>query len=279
LHFDRDLPDTENMDDVGLPEVLDPVLDYLDAHLPPQLYDAAETLLTQVYALLSSLFALGRNLIFHTSESLDAQKIIPPLITLLAAYLALVSFYRTTGWMLRTAFAFAKWGFILSTLGGLAGYMLANGNAAGGGAGNGLGMFANGILPGIGGLLLRFLDPDAQNAGRAGERRAGAGPSSRTRAKTAGQRKGKGKQERPKAWDSWDKHREWQYQEHQQQDEGQDGAGVQEVIGNILGELGKAAPGWWEKVMGGPAGTSQDDDGTAQDGQAGRKKGRGSKSR
>ena len=263
-------------DEAALPEFLDPALDYLASVLPPQVYSITTSILYYAYALLASAFHAAVTIIKTPPAQWDAERLLPPIITLLASYLALLSFYRTTGWMIRTAFAFVKWGFILSTLGGLAGYILANANADG--AGNGLGALGGGVLSTIGGVLLKFLDPNAQNNGRTGSRRAGAGPGSRTRSKTAGQRKQK--QDRPKAWDSWDKQRDWQYQEGQ--NEGTDDANVQEVIGNLLGGLGKAAPGWWEAVKNGLDQMGKGKDAATENGEAGsssRRKGKASKSR
>ena len=239
-----DTPST--MADVALPALFDPVLDYLADHLPPQLYDTTETLLTHAYSLVSSLYTLARTLVANTPMAWDPQQILPPLITLLAAYLALYSFYRTAGWMIRTTLAFVKWGVILSTLGALAGYVLANANADGGA---GLGQFGGGLLPALGGMLLGLANPGAQDGGRGA--RTGAAGRARTR---AGQRKAE--KDRPKAWESWDKHRDWQYSEQQEQEQqyhqrtGADGAGVQQIIGNILGSAGQAIKdsGIWEKA-------------------------------
>lgn len=228
------------MENAGLPELFDPLLDFLSDKLPPQLYDIAETLLTHTYSLATSLYVLVRTLISNSPFQLDAQQILPPLITLLAAYLALVSFYRTTGWMIRTAFAFAKWGFILSTLGAAAGYFLANANLDG--AGNGLGAaLGGGLLPTLGGLLMGLFNPDQQNAG-ARNRRSHPRTSSGTRS-------GSQRKDRPKAYESWDKHKDWQYTEQAyHQGGGADGANVQKIIGDI-GRAVKES-GWWDAAKG-----------------------------
>ena len=153
------------MADTNLPAVFDPLLDYLSDLLPPTAYNIVESLFEHSWTLTRSLLALIVTLITSPSSLWDAEKILPPLITLLAAYLALVSFYRTTGWMIRTAFAFVKWGFILTTLGAAAGYILANG--AGGAAGDGITAFRNGqIIPMIGGFLLGLLNRDGSNEAR-----------------------------------------------------------------------------------------------------------------
>ncbi|EKM57351.1 uncharacterized protein PHACADRAFT_255060 [Phanerochaete carnosa HHB-10118-sp] len=260
------------MTDAVLPELFDPMLDYLADHLPPQLYDTVETLLTHTYSLFSSLFTLARTMISNSPVTWDIQQILPPLITLLAAYLALVSFYRTTSWMIRTAFAFAKWGFIITTLGGFAGYMLANANADGG---NGLAQFGNGLLPTLGGVLLGMFNPDAQNNAGRNQR---AGPTSRPRARTSQRKKG---QDRPKASESWDKHREWQYSEQQHhQADGGDGANAQQIIGNIIGSAGKVLKdsGIWDKAREAAEGLSKSTKGQSEEGSSKRRKGKGSES-
>ncbi|KIP02932.1 hypothetical protein PHLGIDRAFT_95415 [Phlebiopsis gigantea 11061_1 CR5-6] len=228
------------MENPGLPELFDPLLDFLSSKLPPQLYDIADTLLTHTYSLASSLFVLIRTLASNSPFQLDAQQILPPLITLFAAYLALVSFYRTTGWMIRTAFAFVKWGFILSTLGAAAGYFLANANVDG--AGNGLGAaLGGGLLPTLGGLLLGLSNPDQQNA---------ASRNRRSRPRTSsGTGSGTQRKDRPKAYGSWDKHKDWQYKE-QAYHQGGDGEGAN--VQKILGDIGRAVQesGWWDAAKG-----------------------------
>lgn len=221
--------------DVELSELLDHVLDYLSTHLPPQVYPIVETLLAQTYTLLTSLVSLTRTLLSHSPLQWDAQQILPPLITLLVAYIALVSLYRTTAWVVRTAFAFAKWGFILSALGAAAGYFLANANA--GGVGNGVGMFGAGHLPALGGMLLGLFSPDQQRNHR-------TRPTRRTGSKTYRDKKvGK---EQPKAWQAWRKHRE-------HADEQSVLGGVQETISEVLrtaSECGQFAWQIWEDISG-----------------------------
>ncbi|KAI0686088.1 hypothetical protein BC835DRAFT_1380705 [Cytidiella melzeri] len=248
---------------LDLPELFDPVLDYLSAHLPDPVYSTLESLLTHTYTLLSSLLSLSltlSNSLFDDREGsvrdrlegwwdrMDAQQILPPLITLLAAYLALVSFYRTSRWMISAIFAFVKWGFILTTLGSAAGWYLANANvggAEGGGGGGAMGQW--GVFQAVGGLLSEFV----QGQGNAAT--AGSGqPKTRSRTK-----KEKSKA-RPKAHESWDKHREWQYSETQESERQGDGfADVQNVIQGIM-RAGEG--GWWEagkRFMEGESGAGQ----------------------
>ncbi|KAH9948986.1 hypothetical protein B0H21DRAFT_197783 [Amylocystis lapponica] len=232
-----------------LPAILEQGLAYLSSVLPPTAYNAIVTVLSHSIALLTSLFTLGGT--FFSSSSWDAQTIIPPLITLLAAYLALVSFYRTTGWMIRTTFWFVKWGTILSTLVAGVGWMLGNAHANGE---NGLGgLFAGaGLVPVIGGFLLDMLNGQGQNA--AGGQRSGSSSrsrASRSRPKTT---------PRPKAWESWDKHRDWQYKEDAQRqgDGGGLGAEVQKIIRDMMGTTGQAISEgrWWEAAKGAMDGLS-----------------------
>ena len=145
--------------------------------------------------------------------------------------------------MIRTAFAFVKWGFILTTLGAAAGYILANG--AGGAAGNGMSAFSGGLLPAIGGYVLDWLSGNASS------------DTSRSKSKTQTSRKtrqSKSKsqsQTRPNAWDSWDQHRDWQYRADVR--DGRDPAAeVQRVVGEVLGAASKAVTesGWWEAAKG-----------------------------
>ncbi|KAK7685291.1 hypothetical protein QCA50_011654 [Cerrena zonata] len=219
-----------------LPELLDPLLDFLSDRLPPPVYSILETILSHTIQLLSSLFALATSLVTSNPSTWDAEKILPPLITLLISYLALVSFYRTTGWMIRTAFAFVKWGFIFSILGGLAGYVLANGNGYGG---NGIGgMFAaGGIVPAIGGMILNMLNGNTNDRGSSGNSRGTRSSRSRTQTKPGS---------KPKAWDTWDQHQQWQYNANDQ-NQGSP-PDVQQVMSEILGATTKAVKesGWWE---------------------------------
>src|SRR6267154_831419 len=96
--------------DITLPAFLDPLLDFFAEQLPPPLYSFLISLLSHSLALFTALVSLISSLVSSKPWEWDAQTIIPPLITFLAAYLALVSLYRTTSWMVRTSFWFIKWG-------------------------------------------------------------------------------------------------------------------------------------------------------------------------
>ena len=223
---------------LDLPEFLDPFLDYISTILPPPVYIAFEYLLSHAYSLLCALLTLAltlsrsiiddptggpiRERIERWWDSLDATEIIPPLVTLLAAYLALVSFYRTSRWMISMAFSFIKWGFILTTLGTAAGWYLANANVGGAEGANGVGRW--GMAQAVGGMVNQFLATQTQKANA----------------------KSKSKSKRPKAYESWDKHQQWQYSEdgpHHQDDTYTD---AQKVINEILNGDG----GWWKTMFG-----------------------------
>lgn len=264
-------------DDTILVRILDPLFSFLASVLPPPIYTIAESLITHSVSLLAALVKFTLTLI--NADSWDAQKILPPLITLLAAYLALVSFYRTTGWMIRTAFWFVKWGGILGSLAAGAGYFMGNANVGGengvGGAFNGGG----GLLSVLGNALLGQLNENGQNGAgaRGGARssrntksRAG-GTSPRTRAQTKKQKENV----RPKAWDGWDKHNEWQYDAKKaaKDDAARANDGVQETVQKVMGVVQDAlGTGWWETVKNAVEGsglvgagreeTRQDDDGS-----------------
>ncbi|KAI0633851.1 hypothetical protein C8Q77DRAFT_818833 [Trametes polyzona] len=238
------------LDDSIVQRVLDPLFSFLSSVLPPPIYTVAESLISHSVSLLVALAQFVLTLI--NAQSWDAQKVLPPLITLLAAYLALVSFYRTTGWMIRTAFWFVKWGGILGTLAAGAGYFMGNANANGE---NGLGAVFNGgsLLSMLGSALLSMLnDNNGQNAGtgsargsrstRSSKSRAGAG-APRTRAQTRKQKA------RPKAWEGWDKHQEWQYNADAaaKEDAARMNDGVQETVQKVMGVVQEAiGTGWWE---------------------------------
>ncbi|KAM5543225.1 hypothetical protein V8D89_003099 [Ganoderma adspersum] len=226
------------IDDATIQNVLDSILSFLSSVLPPPIYSIAASLITHFLsvfvALLNFVYTLA------SAQNWDAQKVLPPLITLLAAYLALVSFYRTTGWMIRTAFWFVKWGGILAALSAGAGYFMANGGA------NGVGPFnGGGLLSFFGNTLLGLLGGGSSD-GQAGR----AGPSrSRTGAKVKKPTQKPKERERPKVWESWDKHRDWQYSPDTagRDDAARLGEEVQEAVQKVTGLVRDTlGTGWWD---------------------------------
>ncbi|KAH9839429.1 uncharacterized protein C8Q71DRAFT_831906 [Rhodofomes roseus] len=237
----------------NIPGFLDPLLNHLSSALPPSVYDAVLSLLSYSITFCTSLFHLLKALALSNPTSWDAQTILPPLITVLGAYLALVSFYRTTGWMIRTTFAFVKWGTLLSVLAAGAGYFMGNANANGG---NGVDGQFRGIVPTFGGMILDMLNGQDRNV-------AGGARTSRTSTRSRTQRR---KAPRPKAWESWDRHQEWQYNDNAQNQAGDGGSGVQQIMGQIFGAAGRVIRdgGWWEAAKNVVDSALQDPDADAE---------------
>jgi len=141
------------------------------------------TLLTHGLAFFSALLGLGTALITSSPSDWDAQKIVPPLITLLAAYLALASAVRTAKWFVYTTAWLVKWGVIAAAV-----------FAALAWAGSGGGV----IVPGLIAMVSDLLNGRWKDAATGGSR------SSYQRSSP-----------RPHSWDSFEQHREWQFEEEQ----------------------------------------------------------------
>src|ERR1700755_3405051 len=76
---------------IPVPEFLRPLFSYISSCLPPPVSNALLILIAHGLAFFNALLGLGTALISSKPSDWDAQRIIPPLITLLAAYLALAS--------------------------------------------------------------------------------------------------------------------------------------------------------------------------------------------
>ncbi|RDB25305.1 hypothetical protein Hypma_008054 [Hypsizygus marmoreus] len=207
-----------------LPDLLGPVVSYLADTLPPPLYTFLINFLSHCLALLAALYSLVISLASTHPLEWDAQSILPPIITVLAAYLALSSFYRTTSWMLRTTLWFVKWGTILGALTAGAGWYMGSANE------NGVGGY--GVIPTLGNFVLDMINGQGQNAAGGSRSR-----SQKQRYRASPERK------KPKPWDSFERHREWQYQET----EGRVGnADAQTIINDIMGAASSAVKdSWW----------------------------------
>jgi hypothetical protein len=214
--------------DIPLPAFLDPLLGFLADQLPPPLYSFLLSFLAHSLALFTALISLISSLIASKPWQWDAQTIIPPLISVLAAYLALVSLYRTTSWMVRTSIWFIKWGTILGALtAGMGWYMGQNagvGNAS--------------IISSLGGFIWNVLNGQAQST--PGTQRSSRSPRTRTQPKS---------NDRPKSWESFEKHKQWQYQER---DGNQDGNDAQNIMANIAKAANRllVEGGWWDVARG-----------------------------
>ena len=171
---------------IPLPDFLSPIISYISSCLPPPVYNALLTLLAHGLAFVSALLGLGTALISSSPSDWDAQKIIPPLITLLAAYLALASAVRTATWFVRTTAWLVKWGIIAAAASAALAWVL--------GAGGGSGV----IVPSLVAMASDMLNGRWKDAARGGSRSAHRNSRSR-----------------PQAWDSFDQHWEWQFEEEQ----------------------------------------------------------------
>ncbi|PPQ89490.1 hypothetical protein CVT25_012162 [Psilocybe cyanescens] len=201
------------------PDFLVPVLEYLSDVLPPPLYSILVKVLSHSLAALTAISQLCASLLSDHPSNWHAQALLPPIITIIVAYLALMSLYRTTSWLIRLMFWCIKWGSLFGIFMAGVGYFM--GNAGG----NAVGL--QGALPVLGNLISTLLD-DKEH-------------SSRHRQKKS--RKSKPKSRRPKAWDSFDAHQQWQYQENQGRDENPQ---MQQVMDMVTSAAGKIFTGnWW----------------------------------
>lgn len=201
--------------DLPLPEFLDPLLSYLSDNLPQPAYSVLISFLSHGLALASALLTLIRSLLFDSSKW-NAQTLLPPLIALLSAYLAIVSLYRTTAWMLRVSFWFIKWGTLLAGLAAGAGWIMGGGGMAVGG---------QGVANTVAGLVLDMINGERKN--------------------TVKDSRSSRQQKRPKPWASFQAHRDWEYQEQQQQQD--DKGDAQVLMETILSAAGSAVKesNWW----------------------------------
>ncbi|KAJ3572392.1 hypothetical protein NP233_g3115 [Leucocoprinus birnbaumii] len=236
--------------DIQLPAILDPILSFLADALPPSLYNFIMNFFSHCLALSSAIFNLVVALLSRSPTEWNAQTILPPLISLLAAYLALASIYRTTTWMIRTSFWVAKWGIIVGALAAGMGWFA--------GATQNGGIVAPGLIKHVGSLLLDTLNGRNRNA-VGGERESRLGGSQSRRKST----------QRPKPWESFDRHREWQYNEDRDQSE--QGSELETLFNDLMSVAGQWFGGdnWWSTMM----------DGTNTDERSGARSNTNSKSR
>jgi len=216
--------------DIPLPYFLDPLLSYLSSVLPPPVYQVVFSLLSNLLAILASLLSISSALI--NSESWSLQAVLPPLITMFVAYLAILSIYRTTVWMLRSTLFFIKWSVILAALFAGAGYLIGQQNN---GVQVGLAWPA-GIITSLGGLMLDALSKQNQGQESSQSRSKSNSQSSRSRPNKANPNPN------PKSWESWSQHKAWQEGQKQQTEAGQvDG---QKIMADIVGAV--RSSGWWD---------------------------------
>jgi hypothetical protein len=210
-----------------IPELFDPVLSFLSSNLPPPAYSFILSFLSHSIALFASLLTLASTLISTKPWEWDTRSLLPPLISLFAAYLALLSLYRTASWIFRVSVWFVKWGAIFAAL--IAGVRWYATNT------NGVAIHrAGGFASELSGLLVDMLNVNGQAQGQRAARHFHTKPST-SRDRTKG---------KPKPWHSFAQHRGWQ----EENAGGGDDGNVQKIIGEIVGAAGQAMKDsrWWE---------------------------------
>jgi len=167
--------------------IISPLLKFIAAYLPTSLYPVLLTLLSHLFATATTVNRLWNSLFSPNPSPTDwnIEAFLPAIISILAAYLALASLYRTTSWVFRTSFWFVKWGIIISILLAAASYY----------TGNDAAVENQGIIPDIGRYIINVAN-------------GGQGSEDWRRVKSRQK-----KSQKPKVWESFERLREWQYQE------------------------------------------------------------------
>lgn len=152
--------------------------------------------------------------------------------------------------MIRTSAWFIKWGTIFGALvaglGWAVGAGYGNGYAVGGG---------RGLVAGLGGVFLDLINGRGQNAAGGSRSKTRTNSNSRSRPRRKGPPARK-----PKPWDSFEVHREWQYQQEEADDQGVRDA--QQIISDLVGSAGTVMRegGWWEAAKSVVYGNDQQDE-------------------
>ena len=112
--------------DAWLPPFLNPFIEYMRASLPPPLYSFVVKILSHAFTAATAIIRLTVSLTNKNPSEWNAETLLPPIITLIAAYLALASLYRTASWAIRLTLFFLKWGCLIGIAMGMAGYYAGN---------------------------------------------------------------------------------------------------------------------------------------------------------
>jgi hypothetical protein len=168
--------------------IVSPLLQFIAAYLPTSLYPPVLTFISHLFATATKVSRLWNSLFSQNPTDWNIQAFLPAIISILAVYLALASLYRTTSWVLRTSFWFIKWGTIIGILLAGASYYM----------GNDVAVENRGIIPDIGRYMINM---------------ANGGQGSQDWRRVKSRQKRKHKSPRPKVWESFERLREWQYQE------------------------------------------------------------------
>jgi hypothetical protein len=218
---------------IGLPECFDYILLYIYEMLPAPIYSLLINILANSLALFTALQTLVTSLISSNPMRWDAQTVLPPLIGVFAAYLALLSLYRTTSWILRTSIWILKWGTILGALVAGAGWYM--GDRMEGSIGN------YGFVSNVGGFVLDVINGQGQNVvGRS---------KSKSRIRNS-HRLSRSPNKKPQIWESFERHRDWQNQENAAITD--EPTNFPQIFNDLVGVASKAVGGsrWWKVVQG-----------------------------
>lgn len=178
-----------------LPRFIDPVLEFLSVNLPSPLYVLLLKVLSHFLGAIAALINLCGSLLSSSPSNWNAQTLLPPIITILAAYLALASLYRTTSWLIRLIFWFMKWGILFGIFMGGVGYL--TGGAVGNAVGN------QGPIPFLGGYVADLFSNQVSRP------RSARQSNSRSR---------KAKMKKPAAWEAFERHEAYLGQNEVQQE-------------------------------------------------------------
>jgi hypothetical protein len=241
-------------DDIPLPGFLEPLLQIVSDNVPAPVYSIFLSVLSHSLAVITAFSSLMLSLLSTHPLQWNAQTVLPPLIALLSAYVALVSLYRTTALFLRTGFWILKWGTLFGLLIAALSWVMASTSRN-----TEIGTFS--VVSGVTGMVMDLINGQGQNA-------AGGSRVRRSTARTEHRRR------KPKAWDSFAQHKEWQYREEQAVEHGT----AQKMLADMLSSAENLLTGgkWWEVAKGAMSGAANPDSNTiVQEGG----KSRGSRSR
>ncbi|KAF8588711.1 hypothetical protein K439DRAFT_1405983 [Ramaria rubella] len=94
--------------------------------LPQPLLDAVEVIYLNIVMLTERYFNLSNTSLPDAIAFLNLQSLLPPLISILTIYFALVSLYHTTTFFVRSTIFLVKWGALIGIMGAALGYMANN---------------------------------------------------------------------------------------------------------------------------------------------------------
>lgn len=195
---------------------LSPLFDYLRETLPPPLYSFAISVFSHAHTAATAFISLSASLMGENPLDWRAEAILPPIITILAAYLALASLYRTASWAIRLSFFFLKWGTLIAVAMAIVGYLGGQGTDALANQRGGVANFFSSMF--------------------------GSGTSSKHK------RQPHRRKERPKPWHTFKESKEWQFQ--QQPEVPNTTPSAQQLMNAIVHAAEGALGGnWWGAVI------------------------------